>query len=350
MSKKISIFIIGYLLLALTGCSSPTIELNGVIYDRSEFSNEALAWIDNYNSLSDDEKLGITYIPAELQDKVYLAEEKGIAVVSKLIGKVYNISENKITIGNNVNVYECVIPEGVSYDVNLGDTVEVEYSTYRKEEIEITPLSITVIQNGIDIVGSYVKMLENTWNLSEDVNSGVKNVILDLSNVINLTDFEKNIVSDYFQGITDLKITNMFIQGSVLNEKAMDDWYKTGLVLRIDEVIKTETGFEFTVFKIRDGYETVIVSNCEVKYVEGETVLSYIDEVEEEVVDNPDVVESSDESLEEDVVIEAPLEEIEKVEKVENTDVSDTSETLDSSDVSNISETEETIVENVEIE
>ena len=101
----------------------------------------------------------------------------------------------------------------------------------------------------------------------------------DLSNVINLTDFQKNIVSDYFQGITDLEITNMFIQGSVLNEKAMDDWYKTGLVLRIDEVIKTETGFEFTVFKIRDGYETVIVSNCEVKYVEGETVLSYIDEV-----------------------------------------------------------------------
>ena len=45
MSKKISIFIIGYLLLALTGCSSPTIELNGVIYDRSEFSNEALAFV-----------------------------------------------------------------------------------------------------------------------------------------------------------------------------------------------------------------------------------------------------------------------------------------------------------------
>ena len=61
VTKKVSIILIGCVIVLLTGCGKMgTIELQGVTYNKSEFSDNALSWIAMYNSLSEDEKSSLT--------------------------------------------------------------------------------------------------------------------------------------------------------------------------------------------------------------------------------------------------------------------------------------------------
>ena len=53
-------------LLLLSGCEKETVQYNGKTYSTAALSAGTTDWLMWYNTLSDEDKLKINYIPAEL--------------------------------------------------------------------------------------------------------------------------------------------------------------------------------------------------------------------------------------------------------------------------------------------
>ena len=184
-------------ILLLTGCQPQTIMFKGIELKTSDLSPSTVEWINYYNSLTEDEQNSISYLPSELLGIVIEdSESENKVELNKrvsFIGKIIRIDEenDKVLVSAD-NLYWC------HYDniskLKAGYIVEIVYNSYVEEEdyIEISPESITIVSATYDLVGVYLDAILTIWEDSKEAEKGYYNLVLDFSNLLNLSDADKN--------------------------------------------------------------------------------------------------------------------------------------------------------------
>ena len=189
-----------------------------------------------------------------------------------MVGKVYAIEEHYIVIGSDV-IYTGIVPEKLSCDVEVGDIVEIEYNMINsKTENKIKLISISKITSSLNHIDFIYDTMISLWEKEDKINENVNSVVLNLSELTNITNTEKSYIATKFSENYDVEVIEMFTNGSTLNEDALTDWFNSGLIIEVNLLEIKETGYLFNIRKYRTGYDDVVIENIEfLKPVEVET-------------------------------------------------------------------------------
>lgn len=222
----------------LVACSPTYMTFNGHTIEVSSLSSETVAWLEYYNSLTEDEQEAISYCPPELQG--YLEDNSDIVAFEKptsIMAKVINVDvENKkVLLSSNGMLYLA------DYDnidkLKSGYIVETIYSKQIEEDkssqiIEIVPDSMTIISATYDLVGMYSDAIKVIWKDKITLNEGSDVIILNLDKLTNLSDADKvalvycvglDLEKIVCQGnIPDAERNSMYIELEYLNAEPMD--------------------------------------------------------------------------------------------------------------------------------
>lgn len=184
------------MVLVLTACSQKSIVFKGVEIPTSSLSASTIEWINYYNSLTEQEQNSVSYLPAELRNFVNETDSDVSVNLNKkasFIGKVIRIdSEEKKVLVSGKELFWC------NYDnvgkLKPGYIVEVVYYSYVQEEDykEISPESVTIVSATYDLVGVYLDAILTIWEDDTNSEGGFHNLILDFSELSNLSDGDKN--------------------------------------------------------------------------------------------------------------------------------------------------------------
>lgn len=266
---KYKILLLISILCLLTACSGGTIEYNGKVYNRNDLSEDTIVWLEKYNSLSEEEKKTAFYVPMELGGN-QSTEEADTSKVYRMIGKVLELDEMKIVIASD-SIFEGTIPKNIMDDLSLGDIVEVEYNLINSElENEISIKNISLIQKGEDNVSFYIESILDVWNKDIQMNENITEIILNLSNITNISNSEKEYISSVISEKLNVKVNSMFNLGSSINEEQLSEWFNQGLIIEINSLKILEKRVSFNICKSRAGFEDVNIekSNSEEGIVE----------------------------------------------------------------------------------
>lgn len=117
---------------------------------------------------------------------------------------------------------------------------------------------------GEALVGFYQTILDDLWNVDEGLNSGINVLALDLAQVSNLTEAEKdelvNMVSQS-HGVEGIRGTfdELSEQGYIDKENL---YFETGMLITIETTDVTEDSFTFDVTKWRSGTGAYFFIDC----------------------------------------------------------------------------------------
>lgn len=97
-----------------------TIRFQDKVFQKSDLSEETINWIENYNSLSEEEQLSISGIPAELYEMCGYPLKEDMEVNDELPDIEAFVAENLITKREKIlTAEEGVSNEKNSYDFNI---------------------------------------------------------------------------------------------------------------------------------------------------------------------------------------------------------------------------------------
>lgn len=212
-------------LSVLVACSPRYMTFNGHTIEVSSMSSETVAWLEYYNSLTDEEKMYISYCPPELVP--YLDNYEDVIEFEKpnsIMAKVINVDvENKqVLISSNGVVYLA------NYDdvekLKSGYIVETIYSQQVENEdsaiVEIIPESMTIISATYDLVGLYLDAVKGIWEDNAELNKNSGGIVLNLEKVVNLSNSDKTALI-YCIGS---ELDKIVVNGTIDNVKK-DDMY-----------------------------------------------------------------------------------------------------------------------------
>lgn len=185
-----------FVLSLLVACSPTYMTFNGHTIEVSSLSSETVAWLEYYNSLTEEQRETISYFPGELIP--YLPEEDVVTIEkpTTLMAKVIKVDlEHKQALISSNGVLYLANFENVD-KLKSGYIVETVYSKQVEQEdssaiIEIVPDSMTIISATYDLVGMYSDAVKVIWKDNIKLNEGSDAVVLNLDKLTNLSDADK---------------------------------------------------------------------------------------------------------------------------------------------------------------
>ncbi|MGI5970432.1 MAG: hypothetical protein ACOX7P_01735 [Oscillospiraceae bacterium] len=171
------------------------------------------------------------------------------------------------TVSSKLDVLKADGSEGSSAELRAGQTVEVGYTGGIMESYPSqfsSPVYIRILEQGDDLAGFYLDVLEDLWNRDEGLNGGISVLAFDLSRLSNLTDGEKSALVYMMSSAHGLSgVTGTFDelceQGYIDREKL---YFETGLLFEFDLSDVTGDSFTFTVTKWRSGLGAYMFHDC----------------------------------------------------------------------------------------
>lgn len=271
-------------IIVLSGCQPQTIIFKGVELKTSDLSSSTVEWINYYNSLTEEEQNSISYLPIELRNFIQEEDSSNRVELNKrvsFIGKVIRIEEeNKKVLVSADKLYWC------NYDnvskLKDGYIVEVVYNSYVEEEdyLSISPESVTIVSATYDLVGVYLDAILTIWEDSTEVEKGYYNLVLDFSNLSNLSDGDKNALVYEVKSMLGVVVN----QGSETDLKDDDICIKVTYKKYEEPIVEEKDTVSSTEIMIE---ETMLPQNPDIE----------INEVEVENIDVPATMEEFNEEM-----------------------------------------------------
>lgn len=216
------------------------------------------------------------------------------AVLKGKIVQIYNGScliagsgsSELYTVPTKLDVFDVNNKQADASALKTGQTVEVGYSGAIMESFPAqpgNPAYIRITGQEDDLVGFYMTVLNDLWNVDDGLNPDAGVLAFDLSQVANLTGAEKNalvyLVSNLhgLQGITGT-FDELVEQGLIDNKNL---FFKDGMLFAFKITDVTESSFTFDVSKWRGGTGAYFFNNCKAvksggswSYTVGSTAIS----------------------------------------------------------------------------
>ena len=287
------------MVLVLTACSQKSIVFKGVEIPTSSLSAYTIEWINYYNSLTEQEQNSVSYLPAELRNFVNETDSDVSVNLNKkasFIGKVIRIdSEEKKVLVSGKELFWCNY-ENVG-KLKPGYIVEVVYYSYVQEEDykEISPESVTIVSAIYDLVGVYLDAILTIWEDDTNSDGGFHNLILDFSELSNLSDGDKNALA--YEVESQLGV---LVKQGLESEVQDDDICIKIKYMKYEEPV------------VEEGVPDISV---EVKGVVSNNDVSVEAKIDDEVIPNNPIVEDALEAPIEDIVEKPVILEAPKVEE-----------------------------------
>ena len=287
------------MVLVLTACSQKSIVFKGVEIPTSSLSASTIEWINYYNSLTEQEQNSVSYLPAELRNFVNETDSDVSVNLNKkasFIGKVIRIdSEEKKVLVSGKELFWCNY-ENVG-KLKPGYIVEVVYYSYVQEEDykEISPESVTIVSAIYDLVGVYLDAILTIWEDDTNSDGGFHNLILDFSELSNLSDGDKNALA--YEVESQLGV---LVKQGLESEVQDDDICIKIKYMKYEEPV------------VEEGVPDISV---EVKGVVSNNDVSVEAKIDDEVIPNNPIVEDALEAPIEDIVEKPVILEAPKVEE-----------------------------------
>ncbi|MDD5935845.1 MAG: DUF3221 domain-containing protein [Clostridiales bacterium] len=121
---------------------------------------------------------------------------------------------------------------------------------------------IEVVEQTGDLMGMYLRIIKELYEEDPGLNSGINTIVLDLTNINNLTEDQKEILRylvdcEYEQEVRFGTIEQLQVEGVI-----KDLYYEDGIVFILSDQALKDNKFEFKVQKWRSGLGSIGYNNC----------------------------------------------------------------------------------------
>ncbi|MDW7659891.1 MAG: hypothetical protein SCL54_00555 [Bacillota bacterium] len=195
-------------------------------------------------------------------------------------GKIVDLDENGFLFTTDTSGLIRVGMEGTIYDednqetdvssLKLGQWIEIGFSgaimeSYPGQLVDIK--FIHIVEQQDNMVGFYRMVIDDLWQTDEGLNSDIEYIALDLSQITNLSESEKQALLYLTSGqyeLTGLSATyeELVEQGYIDGENL---YFEDGLLFTFDIKSTSDKSMKFDVTKWRSGLGAYFFMDCEAK-------------------------------------------------------------------------------------
>lgn len=193
-------------------------------------------------------------------------------------GKIVGLDENGFLLAAEPSGLIMIPFEQQIYDENNqlsdfselrnGHWIEIGYSggimeSYPSQLAEIKYIKVIELQD--DLVGFYQTVIDDLWQTDEGLNADIKYIALDLSQISNLSEIEKQalvyITSEQY-GLSGLSATyDELVEQGYIDDASL--YFEEGLLFTFDIQSTSENSMKFDVTKWRSGLGAYFFIDCE---------------------------------------------------------------------------------------
>ncbi|MCD4714160.1 MAG: YobA family protein [Clostridiales bacterium] len=195
-------------------------------------------------------------------------------------GKIVDLDENGFLFTTDTSSLIRVGMEGTIYDednqetdvssLKLGQWIEIGFSGAIMESYpgQLADIKfIHIVEQQDNMVGFYRMVIDDLWQTDEGLNSDIEYIALDLSQITNLSESEKQALLYLTSGqykLTGLSATyeELVDQGYIDGENL---YFEDGLLFTFDIKSTSDTAMKFDVTKWRSGLGAYFFMDCEAK-------------------------------------------------------------------------------------
>ncbi len=212
---------------------------DGKVIDTIMIQDESIKYRNYFYKTDDDTTMDLDYI-ASLCKSVFKAlvidNSNGLLVKPDVNSNEFR-SSDKISIGTgSAIIYDEDKKEVDLNEIQIGDVINITYNGIILESYpaQITADYINILESNL-LIDGYATIIDDIYNLDSGLNSGINIIALDLTEITNLSETDKEILLMKLYGMYGLEVKestfDQLAEEGLINKEEL--YFPTGIIITI---------------------------------------------------------------------------------------------------------------------